>query len=103
MRSEDSIYLDSVSTSININSNFTSLPRIRGFRMASLNRTSLPAHTDELRIWVENQYFDLHAIKETRLASTITDNCVTNKGYKIIRKDRNRNGGGVAIYIFVIR
>lgn len=67
--------------------------------MASLNITSLPAHIDELRIWVENQNLDLLAINETRLASSIPDSCVTIKGYKIIRKDRNRNGGGVAIYI----
>ena len=36
---------------------------------------------------------------ETRLDGTIDNNEVNITGYDLIRKDRNRNGGGVAIYI----
>jgi exonuclease III len=43
--------------------------------------------------------FDVLTINETRLDSSIKDYEVGIVGYEIVRKDRNRNGGGVAIYI----
>ena len=42
-------------------SSFTNIPKARGFKMASLNINSLLAHIDELRIWSEDQTFDLLA------------------------------------------
>jgi hypothetical protein len=39
------------------------------------------------------------AINESKLDNTITDGEIHIPGYVIIRKDRNRHGGGVAIYI----
>ena len=39
------------------------------------------------------------ALNETRLDSSISDELLTIDGYDIIRADRNRNGGGVCIYI----
>ena len=41
----------------------------------------------------------LFAINETRLDPTIADNLVQIDGYSILRKDRNRNGGGVCLYL----
>ena len=38
------------------------------------------------------------AINESELDNTITDGEIHIPGYVIIRKDRNRHGGGVAIY-----
>ena len=67
--------------------------------MASLNIASIPAHIDELRIWVEEQNLDLLAINESRLDSSIPSSAIYIKGYELIRKDRNRYGGGVCIYI----
>ena len=46
-----------------------------------------------------NERFDRLAIDESRLDETVTDNEVYLTGYTIIRKDRNRQGGGVALYI----
>ena len=40
--------------------------------MASLNINSLLAHIDELRIWSEDQTFDLLAINESNLDWTAT-------------------------------
>ena len=48
---------------------------------------------------MKNQNFDLLTINETRLDYTIDNNEVDIPGYNLIRKDRNRNGGGVAIYV----
>ena len=41
----------------------------------------------------------LFAINETRLDPTIADNLVQIDGYSILRKHRNRNGGGVCLYL----
>ena len=38
-------------------------------------------------------------INETRLDDSILDSEIKISGYDIIRRDRNRNGGGVAMYI----
>ena len=44
--------------------------------------------------------FDILCINETRLDNTINDNIIKIPGYDIVRRDRDRNGGGVAaIYI----
>ena len=42
---------------------------------------------------------DILAINETRLDSSIQNGEVSIPGYTLERKDRNRNGGGVALYI----
>ena len=43
--------------------------------------------------------FDILTLNETRLDNSILDCKVQIPGYDIIRSDRNRNGGGVAMYI----
>ena len=52
-----------------------------------------------LRIWAENQNLDLLAINETRLNSTISKDQFKLFDYDLIRRDRNRNGGGVCMCI----
>ena len=42
---------------------------------------------------------DILAINENRFDKQIIDSEVDIDGYHIIRKDRNRSGGGVAFYI----
>ena len=54
---------------------------------------------DELKsIILQNDVY-VCALNETRLEEGIRDSEIEIPGYSIIRKDRNRNGGGVAIYI----
>ena len=60
---------------------------------------SLPEHLDQLRLRMQPQFLDLLALSETRLYDTLTDFDVSIEGYEIIRRDRNRGGGGVAMYI----
>ena len=71
------------------------MTRIRGFKIASLNI----AHIGELRLLMTNQSLDVLALNETRLSDTLDNNCVQIRGYDIIRRDRNRNVGGVCLYI----
>ena len=49
-------------------------------------------------MWPLLQSISINYGKETRLDEYITDVNVNITGYNIIRKDRNRIGGGVAIY-----
>ena len=65
-------------------------------RIDNLNVNSLLKHVDEIRIMLTKYPFDILAINETKLDS---DSEIDKNGYIIIRKDRNRNGGGIAFYI----
>ena len=48
---------------------------------------------------MKEMLFDIICINETRLNNSIDNNVVKIPGYDILRRDRNRHGGGVAIYI----
>ena len=43
--------------------------------------------------------FDIFLINESKLDDSLNDNCINIPNYNVIRKDRTRHGGGVAIYI----
>ena len=70
-----------------------------GLKIASLNLNSLRKHIDEIRMLLANYLFDVFAINESKIDSTIPDSEINIPGYKIIRKDRNTHGGGLVIYI----
>ena len=63
-----------------------------GFKLASLNVTSLVKHIEELRILLANNMIGVLAINETRLAYTVSDDEVHIHGYEIVRRDRESNG-----------
>ena len=67
--------------------------------MAMLNVASLIKHLDEIRLLLYDKKLDVRALNETRLDSSISDELVAVDGYDLIRADRNRNGGGVCMYI----
>ena len=103
-----SIPLDSPTNIINNVTNCETAPlspvsspfsNLKGFKVGHLNITSLTKHLDELLVYMQDQPFDILTMNETRLDNSVRDNEVEIPGYDIIRKDRNRNGGGVAVYI----
>ena len=71
----------------------------RGFKIASLNINSLPAHIDELQVYMGSQTIDILALNETRLDNSISSDQMFMLGCVLERNNRNRNGGGVAFYI----
>ena len=75
------------------------LPAKRGFKMACLNINSLVKHVDELRVLLAEFSIDILAINETKLDESINSSELHISGYEFIRRDRNRNGGGVGFYI----
>ena len=73
--------------------------KLKGFKIGQLNIASLFKHIEELRIFMQYQTFDILSINETRLDNTIYSDEVKITGYDLIRKDRKRSGGAVAIYV----
>ena len=68
------------SVRIRSNQSNTLMPKCRGFKMASLNITSLLKHIDELRVFLNDQNIDVLAINETRLNESISDQDVKVQG-----------------------
>ena len=71
----------------------------KGLHFLHINARSLLPKISELKLLVHKTKVAVLSITETWLDSTVTDNEVALDGYSIIRKDRNRNGGGVCMYI----
>ena len=66
----------------------------------NININSILSHIDELHILAEEYQPHIIGINETKLDDLILDNELRIYGYQvIIRKDRNRHGGGVAFYV----
>ena len=80
-------------------STMRSVANLKGFKIASLNVNSLLKHIDEIRHVLRSIPFDIFAINESKIDESIPDNEISIPGYNLIRKDRNRAGGGVVLYI----
>ena len=70
-----------------------------GFKTMALNIFSLMPHLDELRIFVSEQRPHIICITETNIDSTIDNSHIEIDDYVVVRNDRNRHGGGVAMYM----
>lgn len=82
----------------------TDLPCIKlglhkGLVLAHVNVCSLHNKLQEVECIVRGNCINILAISETHLDDSITDSAVSINGFTIFRKDRNRFGGGVAIYV----
>ena len=71
----------------------------RGLNFAHININSLLPKIDEVRNILNSNKISVLGITESKLDDTINDSEVQVSGYDIIRKDRNRKGGGVALFI----
>ena len=69
------------------------------YKLLFLNIASLPKHIDELRLNMQHQYLDILVLNETRLDETISNSEISIDKYTLVRNDRTRHGGGVAMYI----
>ena len=71
----------------------------RGVHFVHLNINSLPSKIEELRQIAKGTNSAVIGLSETKLDKTIFDPEISIPNYSLIRKDRNRKGGGVACYI----
>ena len=88
---------DSILHSSNLSPKVPTLPNMREFKIAYLHICSLNCHHDELSVFMEDKTIDILGLKETKLDKTISDSQVDIEEYDTLRRDRNRNGGGVAL------
>ena len=71
----------------------------RALHFAHLNINSLPSKIAEFRQIAKDTNSAVIGLPETKLDKTIFDSEISIPNYILIRKDRNRKGGGVACYI----
>ena len=71
----------------------------KGMVIASLNVNSLPLHKDELSAFIKDKGIHILALNETKLDKKTPKQLMNIKTCKIEREDRNKHGGGVAMYI----
>ena len=71
----------------------------RGLHIVHLNVRSLIHKIDEIRLMFGNCKAAIISFSETMLDSSINDSEIEIENYTVIRKDRNRNGGGVCVYV----
>ena len=71
----------------------------KGLHFIHLNINSVLPKIEELRQVAKKTKAAIIGITETKLDSSIFDSEIFLEGYTLLRKDRNRHGGGVACYI----
>ena len=71
----------------------------RSFRIAALTVVSLRRHFCKIERVINEHKLQILGLSKTRLSEDIKDPEVDLEGFEIHRKDRNINGGGVAIYV----
>lgn len=69
------------------------------FNMCHLNINSLFGKLDEIKILVNGTSLDVLTFSETKLDTSIPCASIELPNYNIIRRDRNRRGGG-GLFIF---
>ena len=70
-----------------------------GINIAHLNVCSLFRNIDEIRNILTNENISILSLSETRLDSSVSEAEICIPGYRSVRLDRNRNGGGILTYI----
>ena len=68
-----------------------------------LNIASLPAHIDELRIFMADKNLDVLAINETRLSDSIDNSCIHIQGYDIVTEGIEIVTVEEYVYIFALQ
>ena len=89
----------SCNPSLGIDNEINVLAKTKGLKIANLNVNSLMKHLDEIRLILSNKALDILAINESKIDNQISNDEIHIHGFNIIRKDRNRFGGGVVLYI----
>lgn len=68
-------------------------------KICHLNVNSLFLKVIEIRTLLALNIFDIICLNETKLDNNIPDSFLKNPSYRIIRRDRVRNGGGIMVII----
>ena len=80
------------------NDNFQFLKK-KGLHFIHLNVRSLIPKLDEIKLLLLKRNITVLALSETWLNDSVSDSEIDIHGYVVVRKDRNRHGGGVCLYV----
>ena len=78
---------------------YNSIFKQKGLHFIHLNCNSLLSKIEELRTFILSTSPHIICFSETKLDKSISDGEIAIDNYSCVRKDRNRNGGGVACFI----
>ena len=78
---------------------FDNISAYRGLLFLGLNIRSLLPKLSEVKLLVLKTNASVLCLSETWLDHSITDSEISIPSYSIVRKDRDRHGGGVCLYI----
>ena len=84
---------------LHINNQIHKVKNVDGLIYFHINIRSLLPKIDEIRYIVTSINIDCLSINESMLSSSISDSEVEIPGFYVFRNDRNRNGGGVVLYV----
>lgn len=73
--------------------------KVKGFHFVQLNIQSLMSNVEEVRWMLKKFNLGIFCLTETWLDSSITYDEIRVNRYNINRKDRNRKGGGICVFI----
>ena len=85
-----------------VNYSVSSFPDIlsrKGLHILHANVRSLSSKLSKIRSLLTRTRTSIFAATETWLDSTIGDGEIAVPGFNVIRRDRDRNGGGVALFV----
>ncbi|XP_078583299.1 uncharacterized protein LOC144866004 [Branchiostoma floridae x Branchiostoma japonicum] len=71
----------------------------KGLHIGHLNICSWSSKTCDLRELLDDNGFHVFGLSETHLDPSISDQELGADGWTVLRKDRNRHGGGVAFLV----
>ena len=71
----------------------------KGLLFVHANVRSLLPKRSEISLFLQKTKAAIFAVTETWLDDSVKDGEISVDGYSVIRKDRNRHGGGVCLYI----
>jgi hypothetical protein len=71
----------------------------KGLHFIHSNTRSILSKISEVRLFLSRTKAAVFAASETWLDSTVNDGEIAVPGFNVVRQDRNRNGGGVALFI----
>ena len=76
----------------------SSIAKKQGIVISSLNVNGLLRNIDEIKLLIKEGKVSILAVIESKVDNNIADELISIDGYKIVRLDRNKHGGGLAIY-----
>jgi len=95
-------YLENADSDASFNENTQSLNEVlgrKGLKFAHLNINGISSKLDQIRIILFESNLDILCLNETKIDDNTKDTDINIPGYTLFRKDRNKYGGGVLLYV----